>query len=287
MVVRSRLIQPLGIRGASLCRGGHHYVLRLADPYSLLSSAPLGEGFLESRWVLSLEVTPDADISCPQEYLLERAEGFGVPPDEPFIGLLTAVRHRDLQLCVRSEGGVTVATLVTAGVSNASSPRQRDIPLHPAATPIPPPLHPTAAPIPPPLHPAATPILPPSADGTSAGTVVPVTPGTINLVTLIDADLSPGALVRASTMVTEAKTLALVEAGVITRNGSVATGTSTDVTVVGHSGQGVRFDYAGSPTLVGWLVAATAHEAVSRGIAAYIKRKQADKQRETSTVTAS
>ncbi len=265
MVVHSRLIQPLGIRGASLCRGGHHYVLRLADPYSLLSSAPLGEGFLESRWVLSLEVTPDADISCPQEYLLDRAEGFGVPPDEPFIGLLTAVRHWDLQLCVRSEGGVTVATLATAGVSNASSPRQRDIPLHPAAAPIP----------------------PPSADGTSAGTVVSVTPGTINLVTLIDADLSPGALVRASTMVTEAKTLALVEAGVITRNGSVATGTSTDVTVVGHSGQGVRFDYAGSPTLAGWLVAATAHEAVSRGIAAYIKRKQADKQRETATVTAS
>ena len=276
MVVRSRLIQPLGIRGASLCRGGHHYVLRLADPYSLLSSAPLGEGFLESRWVLSLEVTPDADISCPQEYLLDRAEGFGVPPDEPFIGLLTAVRHWDLQLCVRSEGGVTVATLATAGVSNASSPRQRDIPLHPAATPIPPPLHPATAPIP-----------PPSADGTSAGTVVSITPGTINLVTLIDADLSPGALVRASTMVTEAKTLALVEAGVITRNGSVATGTSTDVTVVGHSGQGVRFDYAGSPTLVGWLVAATAHEAVSRGISAYIKRKQADKQRETATVTAS
>ena len=221
MVVRSRLIQSLGIRGASLRRGGHHYVLRLADPYSLLSSAPLGEGFLESRWVLSLEVTPNADISCPQEYLLERAEGFGVPPDEPFIGLLTAVRHWDLQLCVRSEGGVTVATLATAGVSNASSPRQRDIPLHPAATPIPPPLDPAAAPIP-----------PPSADGTSAGTVVSVTPGTINLVTLIDADLSPGALVRASTMVTEAKALALAEAGVLTRNGSVATGTSTDVTVL-------------------------------------------------------
>ncbi len=72
MVVRNRLIQPLGIRGASLCRGGHHYVLRLDAPCSFLSSAPLGEGVLESRWVLSLEVTPDADISCPQQYLLER-----------------------------------------------------------------------------------------------------------------------------------------------------------------------------------------------------------------------
>ena len=254
MVIRSRLIHPLGIRGASLCRGGHHYVLRMDDLYSFLSSAPLGEGFLDSRWVLSLEVTPDADISLPQEYLLARAESFGLPSDEPFIGLLTAVRHWDLQVCVRSEGAVTVATLATAGVSNASSPRQRDV--DPADNPLP-------------------------------GTGVPATPGTINLVTLIDADLSPGALVRASTMATEAKTLALSEAGVVTRNGSAATGTSTDVTVVGHSGQGIRFDYAGSPTLAGWLVAATAHEAVSRGIAAYIKRKQADKQREPATIAAS
>ena len=254
MVVRSRLFQPLGIRGVSLCRGGHHYVLRLDAPYSFLSSAPLGEGFLDSRWVLSLEVTPDADISFPQEYLLERAGSFGIPSDEPMIGLLTAVRHWDLQVCVQSECDVTVATLATAGVSNASSPRQRDVPLAND---------------------------PPQEPGVVA------TPGTINLVTLIDADLSPGALVRASTIATEAKTLALAEAGVVTRNGSAATGTSTDVTVVGHSGQGVHFDYAGSPTLVGWLVAATAHEAVSRGIAAYIKRKQSDKQRETATVTTS
>ena len=253
MVIRSRLIHPLGIRGASLCRGGHHYVLRMDDLYSFLSSAPLGEGFLDSRWVLSLEVTPDADISLPQEYLLARAESFGLPSDEPFIGLLTAVRHWDLQVCVRSEGAVTVATLATAGVSNASSPRQRDV--DPAGDPQPP-------------------------NGASP------TPGTINLVTLVDADLSPGALVRASTMATEAKALALAEAGVVTRNGSAATGTSTDVTVVGHSGQGVHFDYAGSPTLVGWLVAATAHEAVGRGIAAYIKRKQADKQRGPTTTTA-
>ena len=246
MVVRSRPVQPLGIRGASLCRGGHHYVLRLDAPYEFLSSAPLGEGFLDSRWVLSLEVTPDADIALPQEYLLERAETFGVPSGEPLIGLLTAVRHWDLQVCVRSEGGVTVATLATAGVSNASGPKQRDVP---------------------------------PAGETPAGTAAAASPGTINLVTLIDADLSPGALVRASTMATEAKTLALAEAGVVTRNGSAATGTSTDVTVVGRSGQGVHFDYAGSPTLAGWLVAATAHEAVSRGIAAYIKRKQAGKQR--------
>ena len=239
--------ERLQIRGASLDRGEHHYVLRLEHPYRFLSSAPLGEGHLASQWLLSLEVTPDADIPCPGDYIRERAAGFGIHSEGPLIGLLTAVRHRDLQVAVRSEAGVTVATLATAGVSNASSPRQNDASYTEAG---------------------------PSGAAAWKQHTAP-SPGTINLVTLVDADLSPGALVRASTIATEAKTLALIEAGVLTRNGSVATGTSTDATVAGHSGEGVHFDYAGSPTIVGWLVAATAHDAVSRGIQAYHKRKEA------------
>ncbi len=244
--------ERLQIRGASLDRGEHHYVLRLEHPYRFLSSAPLGEGHLASQWLLSLEVTPDADIPCPEDYIRERAAGFGVPSEGQLIGLLTAVRHRDLQVAVRSEAGVTVATLATAGVSNASSPRQNDASYDPSYM--------EAGP----------------SGAAPWGQHIAPSPGTINLVTLVDADLSPGALVRASTIATEAKTLALIEAGVLTRNGSVATGTSTDATVAGHSGQGVHFDYAGSPTIVGWLVAATAHDAVSRGIQAYRKRKEAE-----------
>ena len=250
-------VQPgfegLEVFGARLDRGNHHYVLRLERPYSFLSSAPLGEGYLDSRWVISLEVTPDADIPYPEGYIRERAGGFGAPSCGPLIGLLTAVRHRDLQVRIRSEAGVTVATLATAGVSNASSPRQKDAG--------------------------------PGEERPQSQGLAP-SPGTINLVTLVDADLSPGALVRASTIATEAKTLALLEAGVTTRNGSVATGTSTDATVVGHSGRGVHFDYAGSPTIVGWLVAATAHDAVGRGIEAYKKRKEVEGNR-NAAVTAS
>ena len=239
-------MQPLDIPGAVLDRGEHHYVLRLDRPYGFLSSAPVGEGYLDSRWVLSLEVTPDADIPSPEDYLRDRAGEFGVPSAGPLIGLLTAVRHGDLQVAVRSEAGVSVATLATAGVSNASSPLQRDVTYLGDAV--------------------FTPDTRPA-------------PGTINLVTLIDADLSPGALVRASTIATEAKTLALMDARIQTANGSAATGTSTDATAVGHSGLGAHFDYAGSPTLVGWLVAATAYDAVSRGVRAYNKRKEVERVR--------
>ena len=229
--------QPLGVRGASLWRGECHYALRLDMPYTFLSSAALGEGLLDCQWLLSLEVGRGDDVSHPVEYLRSRAGSFGIPLEEPLIGLLTAVPHMDIQVASRSEDGVTALSLATVGTSNASGPGQRDVSLSKDA------------------------------------------PGTINQVTLIDADLTPGALVRASTMITEAKTLALMEAGISTRNGSAATGTSTDVIVVGHSGRGVHFDYAGSATLAGWLVAETAYEAVSRGIQRCILRMEARKRK--------
>ena len=234
-----RQFQPLDIQGASLWCGERHYVLHLDRPYTFLSSAPLGEGMLACRRILSLEVGPDDDVTCPVEYLRTRASSFGIPSAELLIGLLTAVPHEDIQVVMRSEDGVSVIALATVDVSNASGPGQRDVP--------------------------------PSEDAPPKR-VIGDAPGTINQVTLIDADLSPGALVRASTMITEAKTLALSEAGIVTRDGSPATGTSTDVTVVGHSGRGIHFDYAGSATLVGWLAADTAYESVRRGIRRCLER---------------
>ena len=62
--------------------------------------------------------------------------------------------------------------------------------------------------------------------------------GTINQVILIDARLTSTAAVRAATLATEAKTLALFEAGVKTEAGSPATGTSMDTIVVATTGRG-------------------------------------------------
>ena len=64
--------------------------------------------------------------------------------------------------------------------------------------------------------------------------------GTINQVLLIDGRLAPTAAVRAATLATEAKTLALFEAGVKTEGGSPATGTSMDTMVVASTGRGLH-----------------------------------------------
>ena len=231
--------------GATLQRGDSYYLVRLEHPAQFLSSAPLGEGLVTADWVLSGQVSPQACLPDPASYLRQLAAQLGVP-DRPdgigVVGLLTAVDHRDLQVTSPAESGVTVTTLATVGVDHGSSPRDKDVGSHgePAAT-------------------EAEPL---------------IQPGTINLVILVDANLSAGALVRASTLATEAKTLALVEAGLRSRQGHIATGTATDAMAVGHSGRGSRFNYAGSATLVGWLIGQAVYQSVNRGLAAYNSRKQ-------------
>jgi len=80
--------------------------------------------------------------------------------------------------------------------------------------------------------------------------------GTINTIAIVDARLSDAALLNLLTVVTEAKCLALRERGVLTEEGSPATGTSTDAVVVACTGNGRRHQYGGPVTLPGHLVGA-------------------------------
>ena len=90
--------------------------------------------------------------------------------------------------------------------------------------------------------------------------------GTINMVVLCDARLSPEAQVRAATLATEAKTLALFEAGVKTPAGGVATGTSMDTIIVASTGRGPFFRYSGTSTLLGHLIGQAAYDVVAAGV---------------------
>lgn len=91
--------------------------------------------------------------------------------------------------------------------------------------------------------------------------------GTINITAVIDGALTAAALVSAVTVVTEAKSLALLEAGVRTADGSVATGTSTDAVAIGHTRTGPRHRYAGPVTAVGHTLGRLVTEAVRASLA--------------------
>jgi adenosylcobinamide hydrolase len=87
--------------------------------------------------------------------------------------------------------------------------------------------------------------------------------GTINTVLLIDAALTPAAMVNAVITATEAKTMTLTEWGVRTPDGEPASGTTTDSVVIACTGRGELLEYAGPATPVGWLLARAVREAMA------------------------
>ena len=91
-------------------------------------------------------------------------------------------------------------------------------------------------------------------------------PGTITLILLLNACLTPAAMVNAVMTATEAKTDILLMQGVVTPEGHRATGTSTDAIVVACTGRGQPLVYAGPATPVGWLVARSVRQSLARAL---------------------
>lgn len=94
--------------------------------------------------------------------------------------------------------------------------------------------------------------------------------GTINVLAVLDAPLTDAALVGAIATATEAKTQALVEAGVPASNGpGAATGTATDSICVACM-PGSLVEFAGTATVIGNELAHAVYETVSTGLERYM-----------------
>ena len=97
-----------------------------------------------------------------------------------------------------------------------------------------------------------------------------IQPGTINIILLIDGNLSDAAMVNAVIRATEAKTRALFKAKISLSNGEQITGTTSDAMVVSCTGRGKTLYYAGTATDLGYLIGQTVYNALSQGVAAYL-----------------
>ena len=95
-------------------------------------------------------------------------------------------------------------------------------------------------------------------------------PGTINIILLIDGNLSDSAMVNAVITATEAKARALFKAKISLPNGEPITGTTSDAIVVSCTGRGKSLHYAGTATDLGYLIGLTVYNAVSQGVDAYM-----------------
>jgi adenosylcobinamide amidohydrolase len=96
--------------------------------------------------------------------------------------------------------------------------------------------------------------------------------GTINLLLQVTAPLGDGALIELLALAAEARTAAVLEGRVPSRqSGQVATGTGTDCIVVAAPDDGRAGErYAGKHTALGALAGKVVREAVSRGVHRWI-----------------
>ena len=91
--------------------------------------------------------------------------------------------------------------------------------------------------------------------------------GTINIILVIDGRLPPAARVNAVITATEAKSLALIEAGIRGPHGGPASGTGTDAIIVASTERGTVHEYAGPISPLGALIGRTVRRCVQSGLA--------------------
>jgi adenosylcobinamide hydrolase len=213
-------MDKLDFPGVVLTRTAEVLVVHSQQPLTVLSSAVVGGGMVRVRYLLNRHVHRDYDCLDPVADLVAFARSQGI--SEAFVGQMTAVSLQKAQAITLRTETLTVATVVTVGLSNASTP----------------------------------------------GLSAPVTPGsgTINMFLLIDACLTPAAMVNAVITATEVKTQVLLTRGVRTPEGYAATGTSTDAIAVASTGNGTPLAYAGPVTLVGWLLGRCVRTALEKAL---------------------
>jgi adenosylcobinamide hydrolase len=198
----------LNFPNVMLTRTAEVLVLHSPQPLTVLSSAVVGGGLVRVRYLLNRHVHRDYNCMDPAADLVAFAKSQGIT--EAFVGQMTAVSLQKARAMTLHAENLTVAVVMTAGISNATNPG---------------------------LSPPAT-----------------ARPGTINTMLLIDACLTPAAMVHAVITATEVKTQVLMAHGARTPEGYAATGTSTDAIAVASTGRGAPLLYAGPVTLVGWLI---------------------------------
>lgn len=204
--------------------------LRSERTLRFLSSGPGGDGVTEGHHIVSQYVDKSYCSDEPERDLAGLVGRLGIGADAGWVGLMTGVPLDRAAVVVRERAGLSVAAIVTVGLGNTSAAGRAPF--------------------------DGTPLASPPA-------------GTINTIVVVAATLTLAGAVNAVLTATEAKTLALIERGVRTKSGDLASGTSSDAIViasasddVGQALSNAPLRYAGTATTLGLLIGETVREAV-------------------------
>ncbi len=202
-------------------------------PLKILSSALLNGGLVEANGIINVQV-PEGSGSNKSDMHWSGPEDFLVKaaqelqlPNEKVVGLMTAAKMKNLVYFTEKYDDVTLTVFVTAGATVAVTAGE------PAA---------------------------------SKSRQLPKI-GTINVVVIVDGNLTEACMVEVIKTATEAKTVALRELDIRSRfSGDLATGTLTDSVAVGCTKRGESIQYAGTFTILGELIGKCVREGVKIAI---------------------
>jgi adenosylcobinamide hydrolase len=202
-------------------------------PLRILSSALLNGGLVEANGIINVQV-PEGSGSDKSDMHWSGPEDFLVKaaqelqlPKEKVVGLMTAAKMKNLVSFTEKYDGVTLTVFITAGATVAVTAGE------------------------------------PAASKSSQHQKI----GTINIVVIVDGNLTEGCMVEVIKTATEAKTVALRELDIRSRfSGDLATGTLTDSVAVGCTKRGEPIQYAGTFTILGELIGMCVRKGVKTAI---------------------
>jgi adenosylcobinamide hydrolase len=199
----------------------------------ILSSAILNGGLREAKGIINVQVpegcgNDKSDVHwTPDEFLKKEAQRLQLPEKE-VVALMTAAKMQNIAVHSEMCEKIVLTVLVTAGSTVAVTAGE------PAA----------------------------SRNGNKIERI-----GTINIILIVDGNLTESCMVEAIKTLTEAKTVALRELDIRSQfSGDVATGTLTDSVVVGCTKKGELIQYAGTFTLLGELIGKCVRKAVKEAM---------------------
>ena len=204
------------------------------NPLRVLSSAVLSGGFKEANCIVNVGVSENCgndkhDEHWNAETFLKMHVSKLSLPEQKTVGLMTAAKMQNLAISSQTSGRIKITMFITAGTSIAVT----------AGEPV----------------------------GLTEGSSLPTRCGTINIIAIVDGNLTQSCMVDAVKTITEAKTVALRELDVRSRfSGELASGTMTDSVAVACTGYGDPIKYAGTFTVLGELLGKSVKEATKNAI---------------------
>ena len=210
-------------------------IIRSKIPLKILSSAVLNGGPCDSNCVVNVQVAEDAGSDLDDhvhkeagDFLEDEITKMGFPKEE-VVAIMTAAKMKNVEIANLQFEDLTLTTFVTAGAYFAATAGD---------------------------------------EIASKQTAFPTKNwGTINIITIIDANLAKSCMVNAVVTATEAKASALRELDVRSRfSGEIATGTVTDSVVIASTKKGPEIQYAGTGTIIGELIGKSVKKALKKAI---------------------